>query len=101
MRMLGSYVTKYSKPITIPDESATIAIEENNAKWKHVERIVGRCHVADSNAMVIRFVISKFQGGMKAFKTMPGKDQRVLVEVIKAAHAANQNLYSKVMAGAI
>jgi hypothetical protein len=64
-----------------------------------IRRIVGRCHVSESNRRVIRYFISTLRDGHTAFRAMPRGHRQLLMSQIITAHQANQELYVKVMRG--
>lgn len=64
-----------------------------------VSQIVGRCHVGDSYLQVIRYAVSRFRDGRRAFLGMSRPDRRRFLEEVVAAHRENRDLYSHVMRG--
>jgi hypothetical protein len=62
-----------------------------------IRRIVGRCHVSESNRRVIRYFISKLRNGHAAFRAIPRQQRHFLMRQVITVHKANQNLYLKVM----
>lgn len=61
--------------------------------------IVDRCHVADSDLRVIRYVLSRLARKRKTFLAMPRRSRRILLRSIVRAHEANRALYRAVMGG--
>lgn len=64
-----------------------------------VRQIVGRCHVADSNRMVIKYVISRLKQGYKTYRSFPRSQRRLLLRQIIMQHAKNFDEYRFVMGG--
>lgn len=64
-----------------------------------IRQIVGRCHVADSNRMVIKYVISRLKQGYKTYRAYPREQRRLLLRQIIAQHAHNLDEYRFVMGG--
>ena len=62
-----------------------------------VRQIVDRCHVADSFRKVLRYMISRMQGG--AWKACSKKVKRALWKDMVKAHENNQKLYNFVTKG--
>ena len=64
-----------------------------------IRQIVGRCHVADSNLRVIRYVVSRLRDGKRTFLAMSREKKRALLGQTIACHAENRELYGWVMSG--
>ena len=64
-----------------------------------VERIVGRCHVGQSNRAVIRYFISRLRHGYRTWAGIPRVERRQWLTWVIAAHAENRGLYQYVMRG--
>ena len=62
-----------------------------------IRRIVDRCHVAESNLAVVRYVLSRFKHG--AFWSLTRADRRTVIASAIARHAENRALYVAVMGG--
>lgn len=69
-------------------------------KINHIVRqIVGRCHVAQSDLSVIRYVVSRLKAGRETFLAMPRLSRKVFLKQIVACHRANRDEYDFVMRG--
>jgi acyl-CoA reductase-like NAD-dependent aldehyde dehydrogenase len=64
-----------------------------------VERIVGRCHVGDSDRRIIRYFISRLKKGYKTWAAAPVAERKQYLRWIIQAHRENQSLYRSVMTG--
>lgn len=60
-----------------------------------ISMIVGRCHVADSNLSVIRYVLSRMNPG--SFRKAPRRQRRKLLRDVIREHQRNRQLYRRVM----
>ena len=63
-----------------------------------IARIVGRCHVGESNRSVFRYLRSRFAEGVWA--RTPRVLRRKVMRAAFACHADNRRLYERVMSGA-
>jgi hypothetical protein len=64
-----------------------------------VRQMVARCHVAESNRTVIRYVISRLRKGYVTYRAMSREQRRLLLRETIAAHTENRALYRFVMRG--
>ena len=64
-----------------------------------IENIVDRCHVGDSIGTVLETVISKLADGQETFDAMTENQRKSFTQAVLRRHAANQNLYQKVVSG--
>ena len=61
-------------------------------------QIVDRCHVADSNRTVIRYLLSRMKS-YRAYRAHPKKERHALLREAIDRHAVNRKLYQRVMGG--
>lgn len=61
--------------------------------------LIGRCHVADSNSAVIRYVISRMEHGNLTYRSQYRRERHELLRAIIKIHAENRALYTAVMSG--
>ena len=64
-----------------------------------IKMIVNRCHVAESNLSVIRYVITRLADNYATWKTLTKKQRKTMMRQIIKAHAGNGHLYHYVMNG--
>jgi hypothetical protein len=64
-----------------------------------VDRIVGRCHVGQSDRQVIRYFISRLKRKYRTWVEMPAAERKRWLRWIIEAHAENRELYHVVMTG--
>ena len=64
-----------------------------------IENIVDRCSVADSAEEVLATVISKLADGQATFDAMSAQQQDSFKLAVQRVHAANRDLYFKVVSG--
>lgn len=65
-----------------------------------VRQIIDRdCHVSWTEREVIRHVISRLKGGMKAFRKMPADHRQGLVNQCRHRRRENIEDYTRVMSG--
>jgi hypothetical protein len=62
-----------------------------------VRQIVDRCHVADSDTHVIRYVISRLKNKYQTFAALPKDQRRNLMLASIQHHHENRQLYRRVM----
>ena len=63
-----------------------------------VSRMVGRCHVGESILEVLRYVVSRLDGGRKGFLKLGRNTRRYVIAAAISAHEENRGLYRHVMA---
>lgn len=71
-----------------------------------IRQIVDRCHVADSNMDVIRFVLSRIAGKTRKekyahYRSKPRKERHQLLEIVITIHEQNRAVYRAVTRGRI
>ena len=64
-----------------------------------IHMLVSRCHVADSNRAVIRYVISRLKNGYATYKSLPRAARRELMAAVIECHTENRALYDAVVTG--
>jgi len=64
-----------------------------------VRRIVGDCHVGQSNRAVIRYFVSRLKGGYRTWAAAPRNERRQWLRWVIEAHRENGALYNHVMRG--
>jgi hypothetical protein len=64
-----------------------------------VSRIVGRCHVGESNSKVIRYFISRLKHKYATWRTIPREQRREWLQWVIAEHADNRGVYNSVIRG--
>lgn len=67
----------------------------------HLNTMVGRCHVADSNTDVTRYIWSRFsRKGKRTFRSRPAAECREFWREVLAIHAQNQRVFFNLARGA-
>ena len=64
-----------------------------------ISQIVGRCHVAETNRQVIRYVISRLKAKEATYWAMPKDKRKELLQDIIEEHRDNISLYVDIQNG--
>lgn len=64
-----------------------------------VSQIVGRCHVGQSNRVVLRYFVSRLKRKYQTWTSLSRADRRRWMQWVFSEHKANRELYRAVQRG--
>jgi hypothetical protein len=64
-----------------------------------IRMLAGRLHVGADYLTAVRYVVSRLKGRRRAFLRLPRRTRRTIIREALKCHAANRQLYRRVMAG--
>lgn len=67
----------------------------------HVSRIVDRCSVGADYLTVLRYVLSRIEGGRAAFLKQRPEVRRIIIRTAFQTHRSNRDLYRAVVNGTV
>ena len=70
-----------------------------NSESAIVRNIVDRCHVGTRYVDVLKYLVSRINGGYKTWKTLTRAQRKEIMRVAFARHRANNKLFRSVMTG--